>query len=247
MSSPQKARPLIGIMCCNRLLDDRPMQAVASRFVQPLARFADVAVLLIPAIPEAIDAVTFAGRLDGLLLTGASSNVSPARYGSRRTVVRPSLDPDRDEVALDLASRMVERGRPVFGICRGLQELNVLFGGTLRDDVGTRGHHRGWIDTHPDALFDHFHEVDVADGGLLAFAMGAGRHRVNSVHEQGIARLGSGLAIEAVSSDDGLIEAFSARPSGGRVLGVQWHPEWDAETNAASRAFFTLLGAEAHG
>lgn len=243
----QRKRPVIGVLCCNRSLLGHAAQVVASRFVEPLTRYADVSVLLVPALPDAIDADAFADLLDGLLLTGACSNIQPKRYGSKRHAIAASLDPDRDEVALRLAAQMVETGRPVFGICRGLQELNVLFGGTLRDDVGVQGHHSepGMSDTL--TRFDHRHDVDIADGGLLAFAMGGGRHCVNSVHQQGIARLGAGLAIEAVCSQDGLVEAVSASPAGGRVLGVQWHPEWDADENPGSRAFFELLGAEAYG
>jgi putative glutamine amidotransferase len=121
----------------------------------------------------------------------------------------------RDEIALRLSATMIEAGRPVFGICRGLQELNVLF--------------------------DHQHDGDVAAGGMLSSAIGGGGHRVNSVHLQGIGQLGSVLEVEA-RADDGLIEAISAAPFRAPVLGVQWHPEWDASVNPASRGFFELLG-----
>jgi putative glutamine amidotransferase len=240
-------RPLIGVLCCNQTLDGRPAQAVASRFVEPLATIAGVSVLLVPSIPQAVDTGAFAGLLDGLLLTGACSNLAARRYHGRRGDDDGSLDEDRDEVALRLAGRMIDAGRPVFGICRGLQELNVLFGGTLRDDVGPRGHHRGQATSCHADFFDHHHDIDVADDGVLAARMGRGRHRVNSVHNQGIALLGPGLAVEAVSPEDGLIEAVSARPAGGRVLGVQWHPEWDVRANPASRHFFELLGEDARG
>ena len=76
--------------------------------------------------------------------------------------------------------------------------------------------------------------------------LGARRVRVNSVHQQGIDRLGRGLSVEAIAADDGLVEAVSARPCGGEVLGVQWHPEWDAADSPASRAFFSLIGAALH-
>lgn len=243
----RRRKPVVGVLCCNRVLDGRDVQAVASRFVEPLARISGVSVLLVPAVPGAVDPVSLATLLDGLLLTGACSHVAPERYGSRRSAAGGHLDDDRDEVALRLADRMIEAGRPVFGICRGMQELNVLFGGTLRADVGDQGHYRNRDEADLANLFDHHHDVDVAEGGALASGMGAGRHRVNSVHQQGIARLGAGLAIEAVSPGDGLVEAVSAQPAGGRVLGVQWHPEWDAGSNLASRAFFDLLGAAAHG
>jgi putative glutamine amidotransferase len=141
-----------------------------------------------------------------------------------------------------LAERMIEAGRPVFGICRGLQELNVLFGGTLSRDLGEFSHHRDEDGLSFAELFDHSHDVALSQGGVLAAATGARRITVNSVHRQGIDRLGGGLSVEAVATDDGLTEAFSAQPCGGDVLAVQWHPEWDAARWPESRAFFQLIG-----
>lgn len=238
------AQPLIGVLCCNRMVQGRPSQVVASRFLQPLTTIAGASVLLVPALPDALDARRFAGLLDGLLLTGSCSNLSAARYGQQRE--EASTDEDRDEVALSLAGAMIDAGRPVFGICRGLQELNVLFGGSLTPDVGPTGHHGGASDGELEALFDHHHDVEVMAGGLLAARLGTGRRRVNSVHKQGIDRLGGGLAVEA-RAPDGLVEAISARPAGAPVLGVQWHPEWDAHANPESRGFFELLGGALRG
>ena len=233
------ARPVIGVLCCNEVAG-RPIQAVATRFVEPLVRYAGATVLLVPAVADAMDARALAGRLDGLLLTGSRSNVAGARYG-RPDEADDALDRDRDAVALSLAGRMIEAGRPVFGICRGLQELNVLFGGTLT--ATPDGHHRATDDdTAYETLFDHVHEVDLRAGGLLATATAQDRLSVTSVHRQGIDRLGGGLRIEAHAVADGRVEAFSARPCGADVLAVQWHPEWDVAASASSRAFFSLIG-----
>ncbi|MBO9713095.1 gamma-glutamyl-gamma-aminobutyrate hydrolase family protein [Sphingomonas sp.] len=236
-------KPVIGVLCCNEVAD-RPIQAVASRFVEPLHRLAGATVLLVPALVDALDAPAITARLDGLLLTGSRSNVAPARYGRDTAPDRP--DEQRDEVALALAGQMIEQGKPVFGICRGLQELNVLFGGTLTTDLDGPAHHRREEALDFAELFDHGHDVDLAAGGLLATATGERRISVNSVHHQGIDRLGTGLSIEAVSSGDGLVEAFAARPCGGQVLAVQWHPEWNAAQCDASRAYFHLLRDALH-
>jgi putative glutamine amidotransferase len=242
-------KPLVGVLCNNRSFDGRPAQAVANRFVQPLAMLGDLSVLLVPVLPDAVDAARFAGILDGLLLTGACSHLAASRYGG--TGREGPGDEGRDEVALRLAGRMIEAGRPVFGICRGLQELNVLFGGTLSPDAGSGGHHRGIGRCDGDELevaelFDHHHDVEISGRGMLDRAIGQGRHRVNSVHYQGIDRLGDGLSVEA-RAPDGLIEAISAAPCGGPVVGVQWHPEWDAGSNPASQAFFRMMGASVRG
>jgi putative glutamine amidotransferase len=232
-------KPVIGVLCCNEIAD-RPIQAVASRFIEPLSRISGATVLLVPALVDALDAVCLADRLDGLLLTGSRSNVAAARYGGEADGEDP-LDEQRDLVALALAEHMIERGRPVFGICRGLQELNVLFGGTLSRHLPS--HHRGEEGFSFDELFDYGHDVMLSDGGVLATATGARRLAVNSVHRQGIDRLGAGLRIEAIAADDGLVEAFSARPCGGEVLAVQWHPEWGAAHRPDGQAFFRLFGA----
>ncbi len=243
-TSPDRRRPLLGVMCCNRSLDGGQAQVVATRFLEPLADLADVSVLLIPAVPEAVDANRYADLLDGLLLTGAYSHLAAHRYGGRGS--DRDGDEGRDEVAFRLAGRMIEAGRPVFGICRGLQELNVLFGGSLAQDVGAAGHHRGDEHLPLAQLFDHHHEIEIVGDGVLGSRIGHGGHRVNSVHHQGIDRLGRGLKVEA-RAPDGLVEAISAFPCGAPVIGVQWHPEWDVRSNPASRAFFGLVGAAARG
>ncbi len=233
-------KPVIGVLCCNEIAH-RPIQAVATRFVDPLVRYAGATVLLVPAVADAMDTRALAGRLDGLLLTGSRSNVAGARYGKADSM-DDALDLDRDAVALELAGRMIEAGRPVFGICRGLQELNVLFGGTLTGTLQD-GHHRSTDDeTAYASLFDHVHDVTLRTGGLLANAIAEPSISVTSVHRQGVDRLGSGLSVEAFAEADGLVEAFSARPCGGDVLAVQWHPEWDVAASAASRTFFSLIG-----
>jgi putative glutamine amidotransferase len=230
-------RPVLGIMCVNEVAE-RPIQAVATRFVEPVSRLSGATVLLVPAVPEAADPAQLSVVLDGLLLTGARSHVAPARYG-RASAPDATIDTGRDAVALALAETMIEAGKPVYGICRGLQEINVLFGGTL---CQSDRHHRGsWDDDYAE-LFEHRHAVDLTAGGVLATASGCRRMDVNSVHQQGVDRLGSGLFVEATASDDGLVEAVRATGCGADVLAVQWHPEWDVGRCADSRAFFTLLG-----
>jgi putative glutamine amidotransferase len=232
-------RPVIGLVCCNELAR-RPIQAMASRFLAPLAALSRVSVLLVPALADGFEARSVATRLDGLLLAGSRSNVAPQRYGG--SAGGDAVDEQRDEVALALAATMIEASKPVFGICRGLQELNVLFGGTL---VDLEGHHGDADDL--EMLFAHRHEIDVRPDGLLAGLAAARRIGVNSVHHQGIGRLGSGLRAEALATGDGLIEAISGRPCGADLLAVQWHPEWNAGGCATSSAFFAHIGASLRG
>lgn len=236
-------KPLIGVLCCNETAE-RPIQAVASRFIDPLVHVSGATVLLVPAIPDSMDIAQLAERLDGLLLTGARSNVAGSRYGGP-PCRRDRLDERRDEVALALSARMIERGRPVFGICRGLQELNVLFGGTLT--CAPEAHRRTEPETAYEALFDHEHDVVLEPEGVLAAALGSTRLRVNSVHEQAIDRLGADLAAEAIATDDGIVEAFTAHPCGAPVVAVQWHPEWNYRQRPEGSAFFGFIGNALHG
>lgn len=239
------SRPVLGVICCNRSVGTEMAQAVMQRYLVAALRHADAAALLIPSLPELMRAEEVAPRLDGLLLTGSPSNVEPHRYGhgDAEDAYGP-FDPDRDEMTFSLIRAMIARGRPVFGICRGFQELNLAFGGTLRRDCATHpelvGHHAP-DEVAFDALFDHTHPVALTPGGRLAQAYGRTALTVNSVHYQGVDRLGEGLQVEA-RAPDGLIEAVSGRVDGAQVLAVQWHPEWHVDRHPDSQRYFHILG-----
>jgi putative glutamine amidotransferase len=248
--APRASRPVVGVVCCTRQIGVEPAQAVINRYIISALRYADAAGLLVPALPELMDAREIAPRLDGVLLTGSPSNVDPARYGQAEAQDREGpFDPARDVMTAALVEAMLERGKPVFGICRGLQELNVAFGGTLRRDMARNPDmiaHHAPADTDLETMFAHEHEVELTPGGMLNHGLGRSTLEVNSVHFQGIDRLAPGLEVEARASD-GVIEAVSAEVNGAAVLAVQWHPEWRPETNPDSQAFFGMLGRALRG
>jgi putative glutamine amidotransferase len=241
-------RPVLGIIACNRMVGTECAQAVMSRYAMAAMRHADCAALLIPSLPDYMHADDIVGRLDGVLLTGSPSNIEPVRYGEDDAGEGP-FDPDRDRMMRDLVRTVIDAQRPLFGICRGFQDINVALGGTLRRDTATNGEllrHHTPDGTLFDAMFDHRHHVDLVDGGMLASAYGVPSLDVNSVHYQGVGRLADGLSVEA-RAPDGLIEAFSARPNGAPLLAVQWHPEWAVDGNAESQTYFHLLGRALRG
>lgn len=243
------SRPVAGIICCTRTVGVEPAQAVMNRYVAGALVHADCAALLVPSMPSLMKASEIAERLDGLLLTGSPSNVDPDHYGQKVEDAPGPFDTDRDVMTLDLIKAMADLGRPVFGICRGFQEINVAFGGTLRRDMAEHPElipHHAPADVAFNAMFDHTHDVALTPGGVLARAFGAERTRVNSVHYQGVDRLGEGLSVEA-RADDGVIEAVSADLSGAPLLAVQWHPEWRTGTNPQSVTFFNLFGRALRG
>ncbi|MFN7265259.1 MAG: gamma-glutamyl-gamma-aminobutyrate hydrolase family protein, partial [Phenylobacterium sp.] len=168
-------RPVAGIICCTRTVGIEPAQAVMNRYVASAMAFADAAALLIPSMPQYMRALDVAGRLDGLLLTGSPSNLDPSAYGEAADDAPGPFDPARDSMTGDLIRAMLDLGRPVFGICRGIQELNVAFGGSLRRDVSE---HPDLLKHHaPDEvgfneMFDHVHDVALTPGGVLAAALG---------------------------------------------------------------------------
>ena len=241
------ARPVLGVIACQRTVGTEPAQAVMERYIRSAMVHADVAALIVPSLPDLMSAAEVAPRLDGILLTGSPSNVDPARYQDEGG--DGPFDPGRDEIALTLVQRMIDAGRPVFGICRGFQEINVALGGTLRRDTSASAdllRHHAPDEASFDAMFDHLHPVHLTEGGMLAAALGKTDLPVNSVHYQGVGDLAPGLDVEA-RAPDGLVEAYSARPNGAPLVAVQWHPEWDADRNPDSAAFFHLLGRAMRG
>lgn len=246
----ETGRPILGVIACNRdVTDGQAAQAVMTRYLQAAMRFADAAALLIPALPELMHAREVAPRLDGLLLTGTPSNLDPKRYGEIIDDAPGPFDPGRDDMTSHLIEAMIELGKPVFGICRGFQELNVAFGGTLRRDMAIHPEltpHHAPSEYAFDKFFEHTHPVHLLAGGILHGAYGRQELNVISVHYQGVAKLGDGLRVEAVAPD-GVVEAFSADVNGAQVLAVQWHPEWRAHEDADRQKFFQLMGKALRG
>jgi putative glutamine amidotransferase len=242
--APETPRPVLGIICCTRTVGVEPAQAVMNRYLMSSLKFADAAGLLVPSLPELMHAREVASRIDGLLLTGTPSNVEPSRYGDAVEESEGPFDPARDEMTLRMVEAMIEQKKPVFGICRGFQELNVAFGGTLRRDTADSPDlipHHGTRGSALPVLFEHRHPVALTKGGILAGAYGKDEIDIISVHLQGADKLGDGLKVEA-TAPDGIIEAVSAEVNGAQVLAVQWHPEWKTAENPESQVFFNLLG-----
>jgi len=218
------------------------------KYLTPLLRLAGALPLIIPVLGDELALDDLVDELDGLLFTGSPSNVEPRHYGGEDSRPGTLHDPARDATTLSLIPRAIAAGVPVLGLCRGFQEMNVAFGGTLWQHVhevpGLHVHHED-PDQPLDVQYGPAHGVTFVPGGLLAtIASGATGIRVNSLHHQGVRSLGPRLIAEA-HADDGLIEAFRVADTKRFALAVQWHPEWQAETNAFSVALFKAFGAAA--
>lgn len=236
--------PLVGISACVREINSLPFNAVNQRYLSALVEAAGVMPMIVPALGCAIDFADLASRLDGLLVTGSPSNVEPHHYGCERAAPDILHDAARDATTLPLLREALRQGVPVFAICRGIQELNVALGGTLHQMLhtlpGKRDHRSDKTKPLPERVLPA-HPVALTPGGLLARLAGATEVMVNSLHGQGIDRLGEGLVVEAVAPD-GVVEAVRVSGAETFAVGVQWHPEALYETDPLSRRLFEAFG-----
>lgn len=196
--------------------------------------------VLLPRASGPFSVDDLVGGIDGLVLQGGS-DMSPRQYGEEPARPEWTGDAARDVYEIELVRACVRRNKPVLGVCRGLQVLNVCFGGSLYQDIETM-HPQGLVHRDWQVYDQLFHDVALTTGGFLAGLYGGPRAgRVTSVHHQGIRRLGDGLAVEAISTRDELVEAVRLRSDEAFVLGVQWHPEFQDAADPALLSSRVLL------
>ncbi|CRH29956.1 gamma-glutamyl-gamma-aminobutyrate hydrolase [Pantoea ananatis] len=231
-------KPLIGVVMCQTHHHGHPVQSVHNKYLDAVVTAGGVPLALphqlmaAPHLSENAMAV-----LDGILLTGSPSNLEPWLYGEAGE--EPDADAGRDRLAFNLITHAVGKQLPLFGICRGIQELVVANGGALYRHLNQHPQFQRHHDDDAAPLSQQYapaHDVNIEPGGLLAALLGPAPLIVNSVHHQGIRETGPQLRIEA-RAPDGLIEAVSLtrHPF---ALAVQWHPEWQLKPATPSFALF---------
>ena len=217
---------------------------VGEKYIAAMRDGAEVLPLLIPVLEPPLAIADLLQSVDGFLFTGSPSNVSPQHYGGAAPREGVLLDEKRDWTALPLLKAAIAAGTPVLCVCRGFQELNVAFGGSLHQhvqEVAGRIDHRENRNADLDVQYGPAHDVRVGEGGLLSRLVGLRSFDVNSLHAQGIDRLAPALHADAVAPD-GTIEAVSMPDAKSFLLGLQWHPEWRWRENEVSRAIFAGFG-----
>ena len=244
-------KPVVGVIGSMHQIDGRGAgQRVGERNLRALAEVADAMPLMFAGIPDITDIATLLDVVDGVLLTGARANVHPTQFGTDPHPGHEPYDEARDAVALQLTKACVARGVPIFGVCRGFQEMSVAFGSSLHPeirDLPGRMNHRaprldsGEIHPDPEVVFADRHDVNLVSGGVFAKLLGQETIRVNSLHGQGVSVAGDRVVIEGVA-EDGTVEAIRIADAPGFALGVQWHAEYDPQSNPINRALFQSFG-----
>lgn len=244
-------KPLIGLACDVQIDGIHPFHRVGEKYTAAVIDAMDAVPVLIPCMAKrgddkAMDLEALLASLDGLLLPGGYSNVEPHHYGeqSRAGTLH---DPRRDDLTLPLIATAIRMGVPLLAICRGFQEMNVVYGGTLHQhlyEVDGFIEHRENKDDPREVQYSHAHEVALTPNGVLADLYGKDVAQVNSLHGQGIKQLGHGLQVEC-RAPDGLIEAFTDPQAKAFNMAVQWHPEYQVTQDEFYTAIFNGFRAAA--
>ena len=243
-------RPLVGVTAFLHRVDDQfEAEVCGIRTPGAVAEVAGCAPIVLPGRPEALPTGHLLDLLDGLVLTGGRPNVHPRHYGEEATPRHGHFDEGRTELVLPLIRAMIEAGKPVFGLCLGIQEMNVAFGGTLhpeiRDEPGRMNHRMPPGEADPAIVFAKRHTVRFREGGAFHRLLGVTEAVTNSLHGQAIWRPGERVTVEGVA-EDGTIEAISIEGAASFALGVQWHAEYEAGADPMHRRLFEAFGGAVH-
>lgn len=237
-------RPVVGLSADLKLIAPHEYHCVGDKYVRAVAAAADAIPLILPAVADDRLPAEILALIDGLVLTGSYSNLHPRYYGGGEPVADKPTDPRRDATNLQLIPAAIDAGVPVFGICRGLQEMNVALGGSLHQEIHAQpgfDYHLEDPEESLDVQYGLAHPVILREGGVLAGLADALEQQVNSLHGQGIDRLAEGVVVEA-RAHDGLIEGFSVADAPAFALAVQWHPEWKPAQHPFYAAIWRAFG-----
>lgn len=239
------SRPVVGIIGNSHLINEHYRVHGGGYFnSQAIAKVAGCTPVIIPADPELVGIEELMSHFDGFLFTGGRANVHPEEYGVAPTPAYGDFDRGRDHVALPLIRALTERGQPYCGLCRGFQEVNVAFGGSLHPEIRElpgRMNHRMPPDGTEEQIFELRQNVTFCEGGPFHRLLGRTKVVTNTLHGQGVDRPGDRIVIDGVA-DDGTPEALYVRDAPGFTLSVQWHPEYNAAGDPVSSALFHAFG-----
>ena len=221
-------------------------QVMTHKYIRPIVEIADCVPVLIPTSFGVQDIDQYLDLCDGVYLTGAATNIDPTLYGQDNLTPEKPQDKARDNFDIPLIKAALARGLPLFGVCRGMQEMNVALGGDMHQKLYTLPgaiEHRenGEVET-VDQQYAERHQIDILPGTWFAKVLGKTRTGVNSLHGQAIKTLAPGIEVLAMAEDGVAIEAVHMPGQPALTFGVQWHPEWKASANPDSVAIYRAFG-----
>ena len=243
--SASSQRPLVAVVTDVKTIAPHRFYSAGEKYCVALVQAANVIPMLVPAMTDRVAIAEWLHRVDGVFLPGAYSNVHPRHFDQTDELPDTEHDEHRDALTLELIRQAIALGKPLFGVCRGMQEMNVALGGSLHQNlhlVGRYQEHREDKTQPLDVQYGPAHSVELVADGVLTQLTGSRQLMVNSVHTQGVDQLAPGLQVEA-TAEDGLVEAFRVTAARSFAVGVQWHPEWKVLEHPGNRALFEAFGA----
>jgi putative glutamine amidotransferase len=242
-------RPIVGVIGNLHLINETyEVQAAGMMNLAAVAEVCEATPLIIPADPRFVAVEDLVEQCHGFVFTGGRPNVHPSEYGHEETPAHGDFDRARDKLTLELIRKCVAIGLPIFGICRGFQEVAVAFGSTLHPeirDLPGRDNHRMPPEGTIEEKFALRHEVTFKEGGVFHQVLGSHKVMTNTLHGQGITDAGPRVVIEGYAPD-GTPEGIYIKDAPGFTLSVQWHPEYQADQDPVSRPLFAAFGAAVH-
>ena len=247
-------KPIIGVPASILQMSGSPVlsNAAGKRYIDSLMEFSNCIPLIIPAHANSDETDKLLDNFDGIFLSGGRANVEPHHYGAEPFPPDEMIDPDRDNTVLPIIRKCIERKMPLFGVCRGIQEMNVAMGGTLYYRVnevpGKKDHRMPRGDNiSQEEIFKKRHVLTLSPGGLFQSLVQLDEVSVNSLHGQAINRVAEVYQIEATTVEDTVIEGIRLKNDETFTVGVQWHAEWKPEQpeHILSRKLYEEFGKAA--
>ena len=239
---------VVGVPTSVVLINERKIytHTAGTRYMDTLADAAGVMPIALPSMPEKLSVKEIVKMIDGLFLSGGRANVEPHHFGGEPFPEDEPIDPKRDNAVLPLVRACIDEGVPIFGSCRGIQEINVALGGSLHYRLhvlpGKMDHRmpRG-DDVTIEQVMAPRHTIALSEDGVFAELTGKDEVIVNSLHGQGIDRVADGVEVEA-TAPDGVIEGIRVAGTDTFTIGVQWHTEWKPDEHELSRKLYQAFG-----
>lgn len=237
-------KPVVLMSMGAQLRAGHDYQVMTNKYMRPLLEHAQCLPILAPTCFGIEDIDHYLSMVDGIYLTGAGSNIDPTHYQEENKTPEKSQDRQRDKFDLALIKAALKLELPFFGICRGMQELNVALGGSLHQQLYLQSdalEHREDTSAPIEQQYGPSHDIHLREETWFTKLMQVDQFKVNSLHGQGIKQLGQGVEVLA-TAPDGAIEAIHLPEYSQFSLAVQWHPEWQAASNPYSIRMFKAFG-----